>query len=67
MEENYNLAKKNKRLRKKCNNFQNFLLQLKNERYFTVDQFNELKLKAEAIDLTNRLIAKSKCKGYRPK
>lgn len=28
---------------------------------------NELRLKAEAVELTNRLIAKSKSKGYRPK
>lgn len=62
---NYNLTKQNKRLKEKCDNLQKIVSKLKKKKYFTVDQFTELELKA--VELTNRLVAKSKSKGYRQK
>lgn len=62
---NYNLTKQNKRLKEKCDNLQKIVSKLKKKKYYTVDQFTELELKA--VELTNRLVAKSKSKGYRQK
>lgn len=64
---NYNLTRKIKRLKEKCDNLQQIVLNLQKKKYFTVDQFSELNLKAEAVEFTNRLIKKSKFKGYRKK
>lgn len=43
---NYNLTRKNKRLKEKCNNLKEIVSQLKNKKYFTIDQISELNLKA---------------------
>ncbi|RVE47898.1 hypothetical protein evm_007412 [Chilo suppressalis] len=64
---NYNLIKKNKRLKEKCNTLKKVVSELQRKKYFTIDQIRELSLKAEAVDFANRLVQKSKFNSFRQK
>ncbi|KAG6439035.1 hypothetical protein O3G_MSEX000428, partial [Manduca sexta] len=64
---NYNLVRKNKRLYEKVNYLKHSVSELQKKKYLSIDQFNELNLKADAVEFTNRLVQNSKFKGYRRK
>ncbi|KAG6451961.1 hypothetical protein O3G_MSEX007396 [Manduca sexta] len=61
---NYNLVRKNKRLHEKCSNLKHIVSELQKKKYLSIEQFNELDLQAEDVKFTNRLVQKSKFKGY---
>lgn len=62
-----NLLRKNKGLHKKCSSLKKIVSGLYEKKCLTLEQFTELNLRAERVDMTNKLIKKSNCHRYHPK
>lgn len=65
---NRNLVKRNKRLKKKVASMSGILKHLKNKTYITDEQFTELNLNTETLNIFNRIISKkNSTKSFRQK